>query len=126
MRGRRTADEGKEETRKPDGARFLPLRAEDDRIELGSGEKSEHNRAETREELDPGLIGAENRRADRGANDELRDRADNDLGQRRRNPEPDGKQAGDEGETDPQRRERPDAGHSRNSPVVIATAVKGG
>src|SRR5262249_61914052 len=86
----------------------------------------EHKGTRAGAELDQGAIGAENRRADRRANDELRDRADNDLGQRRRNPEPDGKQAGDEGEADPQRRERPDAGHSRASPVGIAPAAKGG
>jgi hypothetical protein len=57
-------------------------------IELGASEKSENDGARARKNFDPRLLGAEYDGAEGGPDDQLRDGADDDLGQRSGDPEP--------------------------------------
>jgi hypothetical protein len=79
MSSRRACQERKKEAREPDRARLLPFEPENDGIKLGARKKRQDDRADSREKLDPGLVGSEDRRADRSADDELGDGPDDDL-----------------------------------------------
>jgi hypothetical protein len=64
------------EAREPNRGRLLPLQLEDLRIEFGTGEKRQDNRAYPREKVDPGFAGSEHCRAERQAEDQLSDCSD--------------------------------------------------
>ena len=76
---RRTAEKRKEEACEPNRGGFLPFQSEHGGIELGAGEEGEDDGAKPGQKFDPGFVGAEDRRTDSGAADELGDRADDDL-----------------------------------------------
>lgn len=101
IRDGRTAEERREEACQPDEGRLLPAPPKHGWIQLGAGEEREDDRARAGEELDPRLPRSERGPADGGADDELRDGAHDDLGQRRRDAKPDGEQGGDEREPEP-------------------------
>ena len=111
MGGCRASQKWKKEACEPDRGCFLPFELEHLGVEFGARQKRQHDRADAGQELDPGLIGAEHGGANDGANDQLRDGSNNDFRKRRRDTEPDRKQARDERETEPQGRERPNASH---------------
>ena len=111
MSRRRAPQKRKKEARKPDRSRLLPLQFENHRIELRSSKEGQNDRADAGEKLDPQLVRAQYGRSDRGADNQLGDRSDNDLRQSSGNAEPDREQARDQRETQPQRRKRPNSGH---------------
>jgi len=87
--------ERKREAREPNGSRFLPLELEDRRIELCAGQERQDYSGNAGEEFDPRLICTQHSRADGSADNQLRDRSDDDLRQGGRDAEPDRKQACD-------------------------------
>jgi branched-chain amino acid transport system permease protein len=89
VRGRRADQEWKEESGKANGDRLLPLEFEHLGIEFGAGEKRQHDRADSGEKFDPRLISSQHRGANDCADDQLRDRANDNFRQRGRNAEPD-------------------------------------
>jgi hypothetical protein len=93
--------ERKEEARKPDGGRLLPLQFENHRIKFRSSQEGQNDRADAGEKLDPRLVRAQQGRSDGGADDQLGDRPNNDLGQSGGNPQPDREQARDQREAQP-------------------------
>ncbi len=116
MGARRATQKRKKEAGEADRDRLLPFELEHHRIELGAGEERQDDRADAGEEFDPGLVGPEQRRADGGAEDQLRHGADHDFGQRGRDAEPDREEARDQSEAQPERRQCPYACHAFTSP----------
>src|SRR5277367_2319581 len=113
MGGRRATDEGGEEARESDRARLFPFELENLRVEFRARKKSQDDGAKTGEELDPGLVGPQHRRPNRRADNQLRDRSDHNLGQSRRNTQPNREQRRDQGKAHPKRRKGPDPRHDR-------------
>jgi hypothetical protein len=81
-----------------------PLPAKDHGIKLRAGEEGQENGAGARQVLDPGRVAVEERRAQRRADRQLRDRADDDFGQRAGDAKPDRQHRGEQREAKPQRR----------------------
>ena len=126
MRARRAAEKRKKEAREPDRRRLLPLEAEHHGIELRAGQEREHDRADAGEEFHPAFVGSEHGRPNDRSQDQLREGPHHDLGQRCRDAQPDRKQAGDHGETQPQRRKCPHACHAHPSPLAAWSCEPGG
>jgi len=77
-----TAEERCEERDQAHRRRFLPARAQHGRIELRARKERQQDRTGAGQELDPRLVGTQRCAADDGANSQLRDDADDDLGHR--------------------------------------------
>ncbi len=112
--GRRgAAQEGREKPDQPQRRRFLPIAPEYDGVELRAGQEREHDGAGAGQELDPGFVASEHVGAEEGSEDQLRERSDDDLGQRRRYAEPQCEQRGEKRQSEPQGSQRPSVGHRR-------------
>src|SRR5580704_5046131 len=107
----RASQKREQEAREPDRGRLFPLELENFRVEFGTGEKRQDNRADPREKLDPGFVGSEHCRAESQAEDQLSDCSDGDFGQCRRNAQADGEKGRHHGQTQPQCCECPYTGH---------------
>jgi len=113
MRDGGGAEEWREEARQPHDDDLLPLGGEDRRIELGTREERQDDRTRSGQKRHPRRGRAEGAAPYDDADDELSDRAHDDLGQRRRDLEPDGEQRRHERESKPHGGEKPDVLHSR-------------
>ncbi len=111
MRVGRTSEIRRSKTHQADQSCFAPLRAEHRWIELGAGEEGEKDGSRGGEECDPALGSTEQSGAHEGADEQLRNRADDDLREGRRDSEPNRDQCRGQSETQPERRAKPDLGH---------------
>jgi len=96
-----------EETHEPDHRRFFPFRTEDLGIEFGPGQKGKNNGARAGEKADPACLPAQISIHEKHANQQLGDRADNNLGERGRDLEPDGDERRDQGQAYPHSGQHP-------------------
>ena len=116
---RRAAEKRKEEADQAECGGLLPFLLENLRIELGAGEKGQHDGADPGEEFDPWLVDAERCRSEGSADDQLRQRSDDDFRQRGGDPQPSRKQARDQRQTQPQCYQRPNSGHRQASCAML-------
>src|SRR5439155_685880 len=110
-RSRRATEKRREKTDQTYCGRFLPFAPENLGIQFRAGEEGEHDGAGTGEELDPGLIRSQERGTEGSAEDELRHRADQDLGERIGYLDPDREQRREQRKPEPERGQSPDFRH---------------
>ena len=102
-RQQQAAEIGREESHQPDRHARSEVSLDHVRIDVGAGEKREHDRTEAGDVIDPGR--------ERHAYRVARDGADDDLEKRGRDRYPERSHGGDQGERHPQRRLKPDIVH---------------
>ena len=120
MRGRKAGDRGNKEARDADGRGLFPFQPENVGVEFGASKKGEKDRADSRERLHPGLLHGENFGADGEPENRAREKSDDNLDERGRQPESMRNEARDQREGEDQRRLRPDGGHGLH-PTVLTT-----
>jgi hypothetical protein len=98
----RTAKKRPKETDEPDHHCFLPLRPEDHGIEFRTGQERQDDCTGTRKKRNPFGARTEANRANKRANDQLRDSPNNDFRQRCRDFEPDRQKGSDKRQSNPQ------------------------
>src|ERR1039458_2217625 len=117
------AKERSEKAGQADRHGLLPFRAEYAGVELDAGEEGEHDAAGSGQKGDPLRLGSESAAASQRANHELRDGADNNLGEGGGDPEPVGHEDRDQRQQKPKCRDKPNPIHpgiSRSSVLWLA------
>src|SRR6266508_2095949 len=107
----RTPDKGREEPYESDDPGLLPFADEYLGIKFGARQKGQEDRACAGKERHPLGSTREGFGSNERADDQLGDRADDDLAERRRELEPDGEERRDERQSDPDRRNEPHVLH---------------